>query len=82
MQFSLPLTSSATVLLQMETSFQAQGLHMRFSIHTGNGTNLTHDDTSMLNEVGGTKFSVSSLYYAGVRSTEQCVFESNCHICI
>ncbi|KAK4315914.1 hypothetical protein Pmani_012875 [Petrolisthes manimaculis] len=50
------------VYFQMETSFQAQGLHMRFSIHGGNGTNSTLDHASMYNEVGVSKFSVPAAW--------------------
>ncbi|XP_042229866.1 solute carrier family 15 member 4-like isoform X1 [Homarus americanus] len=48
------------VYFQMETSFQAQGLHMRFSIYGSNHTNETEEQ--MLEELKMRKFSVPAAW--------------------
>ncbi|XP_071518044.1 solute carrier family 15 member 4-like isoform X2 [Panulirus ornatus] len=47
------------VYFQMETSFQAQGLHMRFSIHGTNHTNVTEEE---LEEIKMKKFNVPAAW--------------------
>ena len=50
------------VYFQMETSFQAQGLHMRFENNDSNNTNLTFASAALFDNTNNWKFSIPAAW--------------------